>query len=312
MKKTVLVIALFPLLLIQVKTAAAQNAQLSGMDFENWNQNFYNSMFPSNYYWENLPTSVWASSNAATTIVNDFCCERTTDCHGGSYAAHLETKNVFSVPAAGNLFTGVFVADGFNSQALRGVSFTDKPESIKGYYKYSPSNYDNGTAIVPDTCAIYAILSYWDGAQRVEIARAEMYSANSVTSYTLFDLNFNYSSSVTPDTIAVVFASSKYGDLFEGGIGSTLLIDDVELIYPVGYAEENSFDHAWTDGQFWNFSFRTDAERNVQVFDATGRMVVCASSSERLFSVYSRDFANGVYIYQISEGNKMYSGKLIK
>jgi len=312
MMKTVLIIALFPLLFFQVNTAAAQNAQLNGMDFESWNQNFYNVMFPSNYYWENLPTSVWASSNAATTIVNDFCCERTSDCHGGTYAAHLETKSVFSVPAAGNLFTGVFVADGFNSQALRGVSFTDKPESIKGYYKYSPSNYDNGTAIVPDTCAIYAILSYWDGVQRVEIARAEMYSANAVTSYTLFDLDFNYVLSNTPDTIAIVFASSKYGDLFEGGIGSTLLIDDVELVYPVGYAEENSFDRAWTDDQFWNFSFRTNANRTIQLFDATGRLIVSASSSEKLFSTSAQEFPHGVYLYQISEGHNMYSGKLIK
>lgn len=312
MKKSVLGIVLFPFLALHLITATAQNAQLSGMDFENWNQNFYNAMFPSNYYWENLPTSVWASSNAATTIVNDFCCERTTDCHGGSYAAHLETKSVFSVPAAGNLFTGVFVADGFNSQALRGVPFTDKPESIRGYFKYSPASYDNGSATVPDTCAIYAILSYWDGAQRVEIARAEMYSSNTVSTYTLFDLDFNYVSSNTPDTIAVVFASSKYGDLFQGGIGSKLLIDDVELVYPVGYAEENSFDRVWADGDFWNFRFRTNTEKNIQIFDAAGRIVVSATSSDELFYVSSQGIPKGVYIYKIAEGNKTYSGKLIK
>lgn len=312
MKKTVLIIALFPLLFFQVNTAAAQNAQLNGMDFESWNQNFYNVMFPSNYYWENLPTSVWASSNAATTIVNDFCCERTTDCHSGMYAAHLETKSIFGVPAAGNLFTGEFIPDGFSSQALRGVPFTDKPESIKGYYKYTPANYNNGSATVPDTCAIYAILSYWDGAQRVEIARAELYTSNVVISYTVFDLDFNYISTETPDTIAVVFASSKYGDLFEGGIGSTLLIDDVELVYPVGYAEKNSFDRAWSNGDFWNFSFRTNANRTIQLFDATGRLIVSASSSEKLFSTSAQEFPHGVYLYQISEGHNMYSGKLIK
>jgi len=312
MKNAVLAFALSPLLFFQLNIADAQNAQLNGMDFENWNQNYYNVMYPSNYYWENLPTSVWASSNAATTIVNDFCCERTADCHGGSYAAHLETKNIFGVAAAGNLFTGEFIADGFSSQALRGVPFTDKPESIKGYFKYTSVNYNNGTATVPDTCAIYAILSYWDGAQRVEIARAEMYSATTVTSYTLFDLDFNYVSSNTPDTLAVVFASSKYGDLFKGGIGSTLLIDDVELVYPVGYAEENSFDRAWTDGDSWNFRFRTNAERTIQIFDAAGRIVVSATSSDELFSASSLGLSEGVYIYKISEGSKVYSGKLIK
>jgi len=294
------------------KTALAQGSQIDGSDFENWNQNFYNTMFPSYYYWENLPTSVWASSNAATTIVNDFCCERTTDCHGGSYAAQLETKSVFGVAAAGNLFTGEFIADGFSSQALRGIPFTDKPKSIKGYYKYTPANYDNGSATVPDTCAIYAILSYWDGAQRVEIARAEMYTSNTVSTYTLFELDFNYVSAQTPDTIAIVFASSKYGDLFEGGIGSTLLIDDVELVYPVGYAEENSFDQAWTEENAWNFRFRTSAERNIQIFDASGRIILSTSTSDEMFTASNQSLTRGVYIYQITEGQKMYSGKLTK
>ena len=312
MNKIIFIIIFCPLLILQSNSVSSQGAQIEGTDFENWNQNFYNSSYPSNYYWENLPTSIWASSNAATTIVNNFCCERTNDCHGGSYAAHLETKSVYGAPASGNLFTGVFVPNGFNSKALRGIPFTDKPESFKGYYKYSPANYNNGSATVPDTCSIYAILSYWNGSQRIEIARAEMHSSNPVTSYTLFDLDFNYVSSNTPDTIAIVFASSKYGDLFKGGIGSTLLVDDVELVYPVGYAEENSFDHAWNDGLFWNFNFRTNINRNIQVFDATGRLIVSVSSSEKMFSISAQDFPNGLYIYQISEGNKMYSGKLIK
>ncbi|MPM09409.1 hypothetical protein SDC9_55726 [bioreactor metagenome] len=300
------------LLLVCSFYAGAQNSQVDGMNFENWNQNYYNVMFPTYYYWENMPNSIWASSNAATTIVNDFCCERSTDCHGGSYAARLETKSIFSVPAAGNLFTGTFIADMFNSKALRGVPFTDKPESFTGYFKYTPVNYNNGVSDVPDTCAIYAILSYWDGAQRVEIARAEMYTSDNISAYTLFDLDFTYYSTITPDTISIVFASSKYGDLFQGGIGSTLLIDDVALVYPVGYAENNPFESAWSDGDFWNFSFRTIAERHISVYDISGKTLFAGSTSELKYSISSRNFTNGVYLYQITEGNRLFSGKIVK
>lgn len=312
MKKPSLIIAVFPLLVFLINPGLAQNLQLAGMDFENWSQNYYNVMFPSNFYWENQPTSFWANSNAATTIVNDFCCERTSDCNSGSYAAHLETKSIFGVPAAGNLFTGTFVADGFNSQALRGVSFTDKPKSIKGYYKYTPANYDNGSATVPDTCAIYAILSYWDGAQRVEIARAEMYSANIASSYTLFDLDFIYYSNTTPDTVSVVFASSKYGDLFKGGIGSTLLIDDVEFVYPVGYAEDNTFSKVWNDGKNWIFSFRTNADRSIFLYDVSGRLIYKKSTSELNHQTTLDILNNGIFLYNIVEGEKTFSGKLVK
>jgi hypothetical protein len=290
----------------------AQNTQIDGLNFENWNENHYNSMFPSKFYWENMPTSIWANSNAATTVVDNFCCERTSDCFGGSYAAKLETKSIFGVAAAGNLFTGKFVANGFNSQALRGVPFTDKPVAIKGYYKYTSKVYNNGSSNVSDSCAIYAILSYWNGTQRVEIARAEMFSSANVSAYTLFNLDFNYVLPNTPDTISIVFASSKNGDLFKGGIGSTLFVDEVELVYPSSLEENNILESVQVDDNSWLFKFIGDTEKRISIFDASGKLVNYYTTSDKIFYINNNNLPGGIYLYKIEEEAKTYSGKLLK
>lgn len=288
--------------------ASSQVSQIEGLDFENWYQNFYNPSYPSKYYWENMPTNIWANSNAATTIVDVFCCERTTDSHSGSYAAHLETKSVYGVPAAGNLFTGKFIANGFNSKALRGVPFTEKLKTMKGYYKYKSVAY-SGT---PDSCAIYAILSHWDGTKRVEIARAEMYSAENVTTYKQFSIDFQYFSDATPDTIAVVFASSKNGEFYKGGIGSTLLVDDVELILLSGINDESNTYETKTADNFWIFNFRNEAKRDIYVYDISGKLVLNKSLQNSTERLSNSNLSTGIYFYQIIENNKSYSGKLLK
>jgi hypothetical protein len=77
----------------------------------------------------------------------------------------------------------------------------------------------------------YAILEKRDGSGVVEIGRAEMTSGDLQEELTEISLPFVYSSDQKPTHISVVFSSSKDGDLFTGAVGSTLLVDDVELVY---------------------------------------------------------------------------------
>ncbi|MBP7463211.1 MAG: PCMD domain-containing protein [Bacteroidales bacterium] len=211
-------------LLITIFSLACLSTQaqttLPNMNFEDWQQS--TSMQP---YWICLPTTTWATGNPAATITGEYPTYRTTDAQNGSYAACLETQDIFGNVAAGNLFSGWFESALWDSQAHFGVPFTGKPDAFQGWYKYDSFSYD-GT---PDECAIYAILSRWDGSQRVEIARAELYNGNDVTEYTYFNLPFVYVNALTPDTISVVFSSSRNGASFEGAVGSKLFIDNINL-----------------------------------------------------------------------------------
>ena len=54
----------------------------------------------------------------------------------------------------------------------------------------------------------------------------------SCAGYKKFSIDIKYrKTDVTPSYIVVVAAASRYGDYFTGGKGSTLYIDEVELIH---------------------------------------------------------------------------------
>ena len=307
MKRTCLVIIIFLTVYF-----FGFSQQIPGSDFESWNQNHYNTSFPTLYYWEVLPSNIWASSNAATTIVNQFCMQQTTDAHSGSYAAYLETKNIFSQIAAGNLFTGYFIADLFNSKAMRGIPFTARPTEFRGYYKYTSVSYTYNSATIPDSCAIYAILSKWNGSQRVEVGKAELFTSVSSTTYNQFILPFNYSSSDTPDTISVVFASSKNGEFFRGGVGSKLYIDDVSLTYLSGIENNNVPFKKYFSENLWIFNFDNPVYGEICIYDVSGRLLFKRTMTGNETQINVEEWKNGIYCYSIFTEEKTYSGKIYR
>ena len=209
-----------------------------------------------------------------------------------------------SMLITGSLATGTFneMETPPNNMHL-GMPFTGRPEKFIGYYKYT----DNGG----DSCSIYAILSYWDGSARQEIGRAELKSTLTVTSYTKFDLTFNYTTADTPDSISVVFASSAAGDQMVGNVGSTLYIDSIAFVYPTGIGEftdiplqVNCFPIPASDAV--NFSLNKNiSEGHITVFGETGTEIESFSITERNFALPVNKLSAGKYFYQIAEKNKV-------
>lgn len=161
--------------------------------------------------------------------------------------------------AAGNLFMGTFdvlsaVIDALKATKL-GMPFEHVPTYLTGYYKYKagPEFSESGN-IVPgkkDIFDIYAVfyettdeVRTLDGSNKfthpnvVSIARIK--DPKETDEWTQFYLPFNTQSGKVVDkeklkagkyNVAIVFSSSVEGDLFNGAIGSTLYIDEVELIH---------------------------------------------------------------------------------
>lgn len=307
MKKTIL---LYFILLLSNQLFSQQ--QIPGFDFESWSQNHYNSSYPNVYYWEVEPKTIWASSNPATTIVNSFCLQQTTDAYSGSFAAYLETKSVFGQVASGNLFTGYFISDYLNSKAMRGIPFESKPSFIKGHYKYTSVSYSYNGNSVPDSCAIYAILSKWDGLQRIEIGRAEMYSSISSSTYQDFNIPFVYFSAETPDTISVVFASSVNGEFYRGGIGSKLYVDEVSFEYPSNIKNNHNDFKQLINSNEWTLIFREMFIGKLTVYDLSGRKIFCQEIENNSISINISEWKTGVYCFQLNSNNVNYQGKICK
>jgi len=301
---------LFSIFVLSLSLNSFAQTQIPGSDFENWYQNFYNSSFPSLFYWELEPRNYWDSPNEGVSIVGDFPTERTSDAQSGSYAARMETKSVFSVPAAGTIFTGYLIPNMFNTRAMLGVPFTDKPSSFNGYFKYSPAYYSKGGVQTIDSCAIYALLSYWDGNQRVTIAEASYYTSDTINNYTYFSIPFVYSLPNTPDTITVVFSSSKNGASFVGGIGSTLYIDNVSFDYSNSidkFTDKIAYQKRYEKDQI-NLIFEKAFSGEIRLFTINAQEVFYQKfNEEESISIPLNNLHSGVYILEITsqEGKRM-------
>ncbi len=167
--------------------------------------------------------------------------------------------------AAGNLFIGKFNLSNALSNPLKatqlGTTFYHKPLKIKGYYKYTPGDkfYANGSYTNQvDKFDIYAIFYenkdengesvMLDGTLPVLnyensnlVALAQFNDTQVYNSWQSFEISFDYDHfQKTVDTdrlnageynISIVISSSKDGATFEGAPGSTLWIDELNIIY---------------------------------------------------------------------------------
>ena len=183
---------------------------------------------------------------------------RLTTCSTGPWG-----KLVKRPLAAGNFFIGEFDV----SQALdstlhttrMGRPFGRKPLKIRGLYKYKAGDvfwkYVNEEIEehpeIKDRAAIYASFyrNHDDSGNEVVlfgedsktnphiIGFAEMPSVPETDTWTQFEMTFDYNGDIDYDilrkhgySLTVVFTSSTDGAYYEGAPGSTLYIDDVEIV----------------------------------------------------------------------------------
>lgn len=228
-------------------TAAEQ--QLENGSMENWYQD-------GDIYYPNASgSSFWGTGNpGAASFIGNLTTPTTTESYSGT-GAKLESKWAVIKLGAGNLFTGDFTLDGTHGKLNFGRPFTSFPTALRLQYKYSPKTIDRiGDDSLEslrgkmDTCHVYVALSdksepyvirtrpserqLFDKNDANIIAYGEFLSAETQSSYKQITIPLEYrATNRTPKYIIIVCAASKYGDYYTGGAGSTLFIDEMELVY---------------------------------------------------------------------------------
>lgn len=218
--------------------------------------------------WKDGGVSYWSTGNSSVKIVVTIDAIMTTptgDCIDGSQAAYMETSWQTIKLGAGNIFTGDFSLSGTNGVLTLGRSFTSRPSQLEGYYKYTPGQVQSGKgdgsylkAGDMDVCSVYIILTdktfkidTGDGSTLFNpesslykdhiIAYGELSAeecAKTVAEYTKFTIDLKYKDlNRAPEYIIIVASSSKYGDYFEGGVGSKMWLDGLNLIYPASLSD---------------------------------------------------------------------------
>lgn len=161
--------------------------------------------------------------------------------------------------AAGNFFLGEFDVSQALSNAMTatrfGIPFNLKPVRFTGYYQYQPGPkfQDKAGKEVPgrvDEGSVYAVFYRNHDAEGnpvrlmgdnvltspLIVGLAKVKQLPATNEWTPFDVEFEYDSDIDMQllankgyNLAVVFSSSADGAIFEGAIGSCLLIDKVRL-----------------------------------------------------------------------------------
>jgi hypothetical protein len=199
---------------------------------------------------------------------------------------------------------------------MLGIPFTEKPSSFNGFFKYSPAYYSSGGVQTIDSCAIIALLSYWDGSQRVTIAEANYYTSDTIANYTPFSIPFVYSLPNTPDTISIIFSSSVNGNFFIGGIGSTLFIDNISFDYSSSIekpSEKIALKKRYLDENLL-LDFEEAFSGKIRLLNTNAQEIYVNETEEaHSFSIPLSALPKGIYILEINSfTGKRYTDKIIR
>lgn len=241
--------------------------QLPNAGMENWSTYPMKGLIGTNqvpFPGENGTVSFWDTGNGGGNLARVTMTDKSTELvHGGTYSAKLESMSAAGVIAAGNLFVGKFgeatlspigakldfgqpysggshpdalsVYVNYRPAAVSSVRKTGTPAVEKGQpdhgqifiaFATAPSKIDTGNNIFfnpkGDNILGYGEVN-WEGTKFGADGKMEKVTVN-------IDW-YEKAKTVTPTHIIIVCSASKYGDYYEGGIGSVMYVDDFELVY---------------------------------------------------------------------------------
>ena len=243
----------------------ATQEQLQNAGFEDWYKSgsVWYAATETDYNGGNY---MWDTSNPGSGSFGFNPTTQSTDVkHGGNSAAKLETQYAFIKLAAASLYYGRFngLVGMSGAKIDFGQPFTSRPIAFKGWYQYKPVAIDYVGGNQPantvskgdmDLCSIFIILSkgtyqvdntktetlltaqnIWNNDQFIAYGELPVdQCVNTNGEWKEFNIPLQYKESQfgeQPTHLIIVCSSSKYGDYFTGGKGSTLYVDDFSLVY---------------------------------------------------------------------------------
>lgn len=223
--------------------------EIPNLDFNSWSN-------------ENTPDGWWSSGNEGTsaaglystkqdnTGLDNSSCVRMTSSYLDKTILVVQVKKF----VAGNLFMGSYSGTDLSNQAAKlsfGKDYRARPSKLSFYFKYKStpiSRWDDshsnlaGTA---DYCHIYIALTnktyeinssnqstFFSPYDAGVIAYGEFYTNENMDEFTQKTITLSYRrTDEIPKYLLIVASSSKLGDYFTGGEGSTLWLDNLDLIF---------------------------------------------------------------------------------
>lgn len=286
-KYLTLILSLFTL------TTIAQ--QLPNASFEAWSLTG-NDEKPDD--WNQLNESL---PDAVAVFVPKTCYKETSP-HSGTYCVKLETVNVsFQGPVNGILTTGDIITSppyGVNG----GLPYPYRPDSLVGWYKSAPAS--------GDLCTIEITLL---DVNADTVGRGKFYTpSTAVTTWTRFAVAIVYNTAQVPDK-AITLASSSDG--FNAVVGSLLWVDDFSLVFnPVSIEENEDFSaNIYSNNGIVYVNLEESELENpiIHFYSMDGKLIASKNLQSKSLNEMDFDLTGGIYLYGLTSGNKMVSGKVV-
>jgi hypothetical protein len=280
---------------------AIAQTNVPNLNFEDW------VLSASTRFEDPTPITTWATPNYAMDLIlgnpSTSIVQKSTDAHGGSFAALMKSRTIVGNFVGATLFTGYLnTTSPLAPIPMLGIPFTGRPVAMKGWYKYTP--------VGGDSAWMYIKLTKWNTTTntREQIGYIEKRDYAAVNAYTSFDMPINYSSNAIPDSIIIVFSASAGAEQGVGQVGSSLWIDDVVLDYGANSINEETTTNAITcypnpcTNALYIQTTLTDVEYRLSAF--TGQVVLTSKKP----SLSLADLPLGLYSLQVidKQGRAIY------
>jgi len=283
------------LILSTILATSTYAQQLPNAGFEQWTNSFF---YEEPTGWATLNPLILLDAEAPISVT------KSSDAQAGSFSARIASTAIdlegtgtpSTVP--GILFNGNI--DFFAQTFIAGSPFNFRPDSFKGWAKYTP---EAGDAFI-----VQATLSKWDPALGMRNPIAEgFYSSDAATSsFTSFEFDFQYDSEDFPDSISVfVFNTNPEAP----APGSILWVDDFSLDYTssAGLNENNNdYFKMYPNPASDELRLRSEKDETVEIYAISGQLVKTVTITKGVEKVVSCEGLDaGVYMLQRENGKTL-------
>lgn len=301
---------LFIFLVLMVRPAFCQVLLPNG-DFENWTEvqgtgTDSTYWIPGGDFFSTLNSLAWVPQNPGP-----ITAYRTTDSHSGLYAAMLVSKvyPVLKIFIPGMLGTSKLFIDQATIKLGKPCFYPCDPKHFTGWFKYYP--------VGGDSCKFAILVSHYNASthHRDTIAYGDTLVKGNVTSYTQFDIPVkSVNASLSPDSLTILTVASgafSVTDLMggKGQEGSTLYVDDLSVVYPLGIQQillpevaVNTYPDPATDMLTVELSKKVN-NGLLEVFNLQGQMMNKIGLPDIKTSFSVKHLASGTYYYKLTNGS---------
>lgn len=269
---------------LQYKSNSEGLEPIFNHSFEDW----------SEFSWEDIDQ--WQSSNYYILGAEALPVVKSEDAYSGYYACQLTTV----LDEYGDLNPGsIRYGDWGEIGPLGGLPFTQIPESFEFMYKGLMNEGD---------AAFVEVVFKKEGLQ---IGQLGYEIIGSQEEYTLFELPVELDEN--PDTIFIHIST--------GGLeGTSMILDQVEFIVPVGISEQHKIDEIVAfpipAKNLLNFKIKSEMDTKISIYNTAGQLILTkafeANSTATRHSLDISTLKNGAYLYKAETGGSTYSKNFIK